>query len=103
MIARIWRGPVPKAKKEAYIAYLTETGLAHYAAMPGNREVRLLCREQGKEVEFLTFTLWDSAEAIKAFAGEEYSRARYYPRDGEFLTRFDPEVEHFEVVDIGAT
>ena len=30
-IARIWRGPTPKAKKDAYIAYLEKTGLAESA------------------------------------------------------------------------
>jgi heme-degrading monooxygenase HmoA len=100
MIARMWRGPVPKAKKEAYVAYLRETGLNDYVRTPGNRGVWLLCQDRGEEIEFLTFTLWDSLDAIKAFAGPDYERARYYPRDREFLTRFDPRVEHFEVVDM---
>lgn len=103
MIARMWRGPVPKAKKDSYVAYLRETGLGDYARAPGNRGVWLLCQDRGEEVEFLTLTLWESVDAIKAFAGEEYGRARYYPRDRDFLTRFDPEVEHFEVIDTAAT
>jgi heme-degrading monooxygenase HmoA len=100
MIARMWRGPVPRAQRDAYIAYLKETGLNDYARTAGNRGVQLLCQARGDEVEFMTLTLWDSIDAIKAFAGEDYERARYYPRDHEFLTRFDPHVEHFEVVDI---
>src|SRR5438270_1023876 len=100
MIARMWRGPVMKAEKQAYIEYLKETGLSDYAHTPGNRGVWLLCQDRGAEVEFTTLTLWDSIESIKAFAGEDYERARYYPRDREFLTRFDPKVEHFEVVEV---
>src|SRR5207248_3902556 len=84
----------------SYIEYLKETGLSDYAHTPGNRGVWLLCQDQGAEVEFTTLTLWDSIESIKAFAGEDYERARYYPRDREFLTRFDPKVEHFEVVEV---
>jgi heme-degrading monooxygenase HmoA len=100
MIARMWRGPVRKAQKQAYIEYLKETGLSDYAHTGGNRGVWLLCQDKGAEVEFTTLTLWDSVASIKAFAGEDYERARYYPRDREFLTRFDPKVEHFEVVEV---
>lgn len=100
MIVRMWRGPVPSEKKDAYIGYLKETGLSDYAGIPGNRGVWLLCADKGDEVEFLTVTVWASTADIKSFAGEDYSKARYYPRDREFLTRFDPTVEHFEVIDI---
>jgi len=43
-------------------------------------------------------TTWDSVEAVKGFAGEDHTKARYYPEDEEFLTVFNPLVEHFEVV-----
>ncbi len=98
MIARMWRGPTPKAKRDAYIAYLEDTGLADYAKTPGNRGVYLLVKDAGPdEVEFMTLTFWDGWEAIKAFAGDAPEKARYYPQDKDFLTRFDETVEHFEV------
>ncbi|MDJ0947368.1 MAG: antibiotic biosynthesis monooxygenase [Alphaproteobacteria bacterium] len=97
MIVRMWRGPVPKEKKAAYVDYLKTTGLKDYASTPGNLATYLLCRDRGAEVEFLTLTLWDSIEAIKAFAGENYATARYYPEDKAFLIRFADEAEHFEV------
>lgn len=97
MIARIWRGPTPRDKKDAYIAYLERTGLADYAGTPGNRGVYLLTQEKGEEVEFMTLTFWEDWDAIRAFAGEDVERARYYPEDRDFLTRFDATVEHFEV------
>jgi hypothetical protein len=97
MIIRMWRGPVPKAKRAAYVGYLKETGLDDYAKTPGCRGVYLLCRDIGDQVEFLTMTMWDSIDAVKAFAGEDYMKARYYPEDEKFLTVFNPLVEHFEV------
>jgi heme-degrading monooxygenase HmoA len=97
MIARIWRGPVPKAKKDAYVDYIERTGLADYARIPGNRGVYLLLKDEGDEVEFITLTFWEGWDAIKAFAGEDVVKARYYPEDKDFLTRFDETVEHFEV------
>jgi hypothetical protein len=38
-----------------------------------------------------------SLEAIRAFAGEDISRAKYYPQDRDFLLEFEPTVEHYEL------
>jgi hypothetical protein len=35
---------------------------------------------------------------IKAFAGSNPERARYYPEDEGFLLEFEPSVEHYEVL-----
>jgi heme-degrading monooxygenase HmoA len=48
--------------------------------------------------EFLLVSLWDNDEAIKAFAGEDTSRAVFYPRDPEFLIEKHDYVTHYEVV-----
>jgi hypothetical protein len=41
-------------------------------------------------------TLWDDMAAIRAFAGDDPSRAVFYP-DDRFLVERDPEVTHHEV------
>ena len=99
MIARMWRGQVSREKKEAYVEYLKKTGLKDYATTPGNRGVYLLASDKDGVVEFATLTFWDSLDAVKAFAGKDYTHARYYPEDKEFLLSFAPEVEHFEVIE----
>ena len=48
--------------------------------------------------EFFLMTLWDSWDAIKAFAGEDYEKAVYYPEDDKFHLNRGPQVEHFEVL-----
>lgn len=98
MIMRMWRGLVPAEKKQAYVDYLHQTGLADYAATPGNLGVALLCRDRGDLVEFVTMTRWDSVESIKAFAGDDYEKARYYPEDDRFLVSKEELVEHYEVL-----
>ena len=40
----------------------------------------------------------ESASAIRAFAGEDISVAKYYPQDREYLLEFEPAVVHYEVV-----
>ena len=43
-------------------------------------------------------TLWDSWESIRAFAGDDVERARYYPEDTRYLLELEPTVTHFEVL-----
>jgi heme-degrading monooxygenase HmoA len=43
------------------------------------------------------FTLWDSLEAVKAFAGEDYETAVFYPEDERFLVERDLTATHYEV------
>jgi heme-degrading monooxygenase HmoA len=99
MIARQWHGKVPSEKAAAYHGYLIRTGLADYAAVPGNRGVVLLKKEDQDITHYYTLTYWESIEAIKQFAGEDYERARYYPADKDYLLEFEPLVTHFEILE----
>lgn len=98
MIARIWRGVVREADKDIYYEYLKKTGLEEYAATPGNRGVYTLRRVADGKCEFLLLTLWDSWDAIKAFAGSDYEKAVYYPEDEKFLVAMEPKVTHYELM-----
>jgi len=98
MIARTWHGRVPAEKADAYHAYLLRTGLKDYASTPGNRGVQLLRRTEGGVTHFLLITLWESYEAIRAFAGDDCEQARYYPEDDDYLLEREPFVTHYDVV-----
>ncbi len=58
----------------------------------------MLTRTIGDLTEFVTFSLWDSYEAIKGFAGEDYETAVFYPEDDRYLVERDPSCNHWEVV-----
>ncbi|TYT26438.1 antibiotic biosynthesis monooxygenase [Luteimonas viscosa] len=98
MIARTWHGRVPTGKADAYHAYLLRTGLNDYASTPGNRGVQALRRTEGDITHFLLITLWDSLDAIRAFAGPDYDQARYYAEDDDYLLEREPTVTHYEVL-----
>ena len=98
MIARLWHGITPAQKADIYLEYLNKTGLADYQATEGNLGVQLLRRIEGDRADFLIITLWESVEAIKRFAGEDYEKARYYPEDEDFLLEFEEKVVHYEVI-----
>lgn len=97
MIARIWRGAVRTADADEYAAYVRETGIDEYRATPGNTGAWLLRRPRGPLTEIVTFSLWESLDAIRAFAGSDVERARYYPEDDRFLVEHDDVVAHYEV------
>lgn len=99
MIARRWVGRVPEERRDAYIEYLRGTGFADYAATPGHRATLALHRTGDGVTTFELTTLWESVEAIRAFAGDDITLARYYPRDPEFLLELPERVEHWDVVD----
>jgi heme-degrading monooxygenase HmoA len=99
MIARIWHGVTVSAKAEEYLEYLNETGIRDYQATEGNQGVYVLRRIEAKRAHFLLLTFWESLDAIKRFAGPDFEKARYYPKDDEYLLEREPTVAHYEVAD----
>jgi hypothetical protein len=51
-----------------------------------------------EEIEFLVLTLWESMEAIRAFAGDQPELAVVEPEARAALVRFDSTVAHYEVL-----
>lgn len=98
MIARTWHGVTPASKGEAYFVYLSESGVKEYRRTKGNRGVYILRCVEGDQAHFLLVSLWESMDAIRAFAGADVGKARYFPRDAEFLLEFEPTVAHYEVL-----
>ncbi len=43
-------------------------------------------------------TLWDSLDAVRAFAGPDERVAVFYPEDDAFLVERERHADHFEVV-----
>jgi len=98
MIARRWHGRVPAAKAEDYLKLMKDVGLADYRSTEGNLGAWCLHRGEGDIVHVEMFTLWDDLDAIRRFAGDALTRAKYYDFDPDFLLEMDPEVVHFEVI-----
>ncbi len=99
MIARRWHGRVPAAKAEEYLRLSKEVGLADYRSTEGNVAAWCLHRRDGDVVHVEMFTLWDDVEAIRRFAGDDLTKAKYYDFDPGFLLELEPEVTHFEVIE----
>lgn len=98
MICRIWHGRTSREQADEYAAFLEQRAIPDYRSVPGNLDVAVLRRDDGDVTHFLTMTHWESEQAIRAFAGEDVLKAKYYPEDAGFLLEFEPEVQHFNVV-----
>jgi len=97
MIARIWRGRTRAAHAAEYVQYVSKTGVTAHRGTPGNHGSMILTRADGDHVEFLVVSLWESLDAVRAFAGERPEVAVYYPEDEKFLLELEPEVRHYAV------
>src|SRR3954453_2031355 len=98
MIARMWRGWVGTGRAAEYVEYINLTGLAEYRQTPGNAGAQMWTRDLGDgRTEVVTVSWWDSLESIKGFAGDDISRAVYYPEDEGYLLAREDTVLHYEV------
>ena len=98
MIARFWTGAVRRADADTYGDYIRDTGFNEYAQTAGNRGAWLLRRDDGDRTEFITMSLWESVDAIKAFAGDDIEAAVLYPEDERYLVG-ESTVTHYDVAD----
>jgi heme-degrading monooxygenase HmoA len=98
MIARTWRGKVAPGNGGGYLEIVGRTGLRASRATPGNLGFYALQRPTGDHDEILTISLWESLDAIRAFAGEEIATAVFYSEDDAWLTDRDLRADHWEVV-----
>ena len=57
----------------------------------------MLRRSLDDEVEFITIMWFDSIDAVRTFAGENYDVAVVPPEARALLSRFDDKSQHYEV------
>ena len=99
MITRIWHGWTMPENADAYENLLKTEIFPGIAAkgVDGYRGIRLLRRKLEEEVEFITMMEFDSWEAVRQFAGEDYEQAYVPPKAREVLARFDERSRHYEI------
>ena len=98
MIVRIWHGRTRRERADEYAAFLTLRAIPDYRGTAGNLDVAVLRRDEADVSHFLTVTRWESEDAIRAFAGGDLLKAKYYAEDKDFLLEFEDEAQHYVVV-----
>ena len=98
MISRLWRGWTSPENAGAYEELLRTRILPGIHRVDGYRGAYLLRHDAGAEVEFATITLWDSMDAVRAFAGQDHDAAVVPPEARALLSRFDATSQHYETI-----
>jgi len=99
MIARIGHGWTTTENADLYEQLLKEeifVGIEN-RNIPGYRGIQLLRRDGPGEVEFVTLMRFDSLDAVRSFAGEDFEAAVVPPKARALLTRFDERSQHYEI------
>jgi hypothetical protein len=97
MIARLWRGWTSFENAEAYERLLREQVLPGLKLIDGYQGGYILQQEAHNEVEFVMMTLFDSLEAVQAFAGFDYIVPVFEPEARLLLSKVEPVAHHYEV------
>jgi heme-degrading monooxygenase HmoA len=97
VIARLWRGWTAPESADAYENFLRTKMFPSIHRVPGYLGAELLRREDGEEIAFVTITRFESLDAVRAFAGDDYEQAVVEPEARQLLSRFDERSEHYEV------
>jgi heme-degrading monooxygenase HmoA len=99
MISRVWHGWTTPSNADAYESLLKSeifTGIQG-RRIAGYRGIHLFRRNVENEVEFVTVMWFESLEAVRTFAGEDYEVAVVPPKARALLSRFDGRSQHYEV------
>src|SRR5690349_3419476 len=96
MIVRIWHGKTSSENAEEYMNYVMQTGIKDYRATPGNLNAQVWQKQEGDITHIWTVSWWVNIESVKAFAGKNYEKAKYYAEDKKYLLEFEPTVQHYD-------
>jgi antibiotic biosynthesis monooxygenase (ABM) superfamily enzyme len=99
MISRIWHGWTTPDNAGVYEALLKEEIFAGILKrdIRGFKNIQLLRRQAGEEVEFVTIMRFESLDAVREFAGEDYEAAVVPPKARAVLSHFDERSQHYEI------
>ena len=99
MISQIWHVWTTLENAEAYESLLKSEiflGIEN-RKIDGFKGIQLFRSNIGEEEEFITIMWFDSLEAVRTFAGEDYEVTVVPPKARALLSRFDARSQHYEV------
>ena len=97
MIARHWRGWTKRDDADGYEHFLKTKVLPGLSAIEGYRGGYILRKDDAAETEFVVINLFESLEAVKQFAGPDYTVPVFEPEAKAFLSRIEDFATHYEV------
>ena len=96
MIARHWRGWTKSQNADSYEELLTTKVIPQLRGIAGYRGGYILRNDAAAESEFVVLNFFDSLEALRKFAGPNYTAPVFEPEAKALLSRFEPAANHYE-------
>jgi heme-degrading monooxygenase HmoA len=100
MIARLWSARTTTAKSGKYLEHFWQTVSPSLRRVPGYLSASVLVRPQGDLVEILVITIWQSYQAVDAFAGPSRETAVVSTEAAALLTDYDRRVRHYDIAQV---
>ena|ERR1700730_14879949 len=97
MIARHWRGWTEVQDADAYESLLKDKVLPSLKEIAGYKGGYVFRSDGQSEVEFVVVNLFDSLEAVKRFAGPDYTHPVFEPEARKLLSKVEPVARHYDV------
>jgi heme-degrading monooxygenase HmoA len=97
MYLRTWHGQTKRVDGDAYEIFMHERAAPDYGSIDGLINLYFTRRDEGNISHFLLVTIWDSMDAIKAFAGDDPTKAKYYPEDAQYLLAQDETSFNYDI------
>jgi antibiotic biosynthesis monooxygenase (ABM) superfamily enzyme len=97
MLARVWKGWTKIENADAYEKLLQGVVYPGLQKIKGYQGGYILRQDAGDETEFVTVNLFESLEAVKAFAGPNYEIPVFEPEAKRLLSRVEPIARHYDV------
>jgi heme-degrading monooxygenase HmoA len=99
VIARVWRGWTAPDDADAYERFLREDLFPQVRRLEGFRGAHILRRPAPDgDVEFVTITMFESLDAVKSFAGEDYETPVIEPEAQRLLSHYEDRAVHYDHV-----
>ncbi len=98
MITRLWHGWTTRENADRYEQLLRAEVLPGIHRIAGYQGAQLLRRDAEEGVEFVTLTFFESMQAVRDFAGQDYEAAVVPPEARAILSRYDSKSIHYETV-----
>ena len=102
MVVRIWKATATDDGARDYQRHFELNVMPELRTLAGFRKAYLLKRVRNGAVEIEVHTLWESLEAISAFAAPDIEAAVVEPQAQAALVSYDTTVTHFTALEYPA-
>ncbi|KIC07936.1 antibiotic biosynthesis monooxygenase [Leisingera sp. ANG-M1] len=96
MIIRVFRATVREDKIQDFKAFLTGSAVPHVRRQPGLISVTAGLPRPDSPATFCVVMVWESVEALQAFAGEDWEQPHVLPEEDPMV--LSRQIDHYDMI-----